>query len=50
MSFKVTLMFDCLSKYFSENKVSHILKRLPANVELREGWEVDLMEFMHPYT
>lgn len=36
--------------YFSENKISHFLTRLPKPIELKGSWEVGLCEMMYPHT
>jgi hypothetical protein len=37
-------------KYFTENKISHFITRLPKPIELKGEWEVGLSEFFYPHT
>lgn len=50
MSFYVTLPSDSSLSYFSENKISHYVTRLPTLVELKGEWEVGLVELIYPHT
>lgn len=50
MTFYVTLPSDSSMKYFTENKISHFITRLPKPIELKGDWEVGLSEFFYPHT
>lgn len=49
MSFYVTLPSDSSMNYFSDNKISHFVTRLPSPLELKGEWEVGLTEFIYPH-
>lgn len=50
MSFYLTLPSDSSLSYFSGNKISHFITRLPQPIQLNGEWEVGLVEFIYPHT